>query len=126
MTFEIEKNNEWHDITPFLTKFSPIEREQIEIISENATRTMDGTAYKGRIAVKLRLKCIFRGLTTAECHELFDLIAPEYVNVRWSDPFFGMMVLSMQTPESIPATFVTVASDGTEFWNGIELVFEER
>lgn len=120
MTFTINGVN----IAPYVA-FGGFAWKRNDIDSTQAGRTLDGTAHRGRIAMKIRLDITCRPLTSAEASIVLNAILPEFVTVQYTDPMSGVVTKTMYSNNN-PASFMMKKPDGTEWWNGITFPLVEK
>ena len=99
-------------------------RNDIEASSAGRT-TMDGTMHRARIVIKKKLEISCKPLTTEQSNLLLNLIAPEFVEVTYTDPMEGVVTKSMYS-NNVPATAMSLDSAGNPVWKGISFPLVER
>lgn len=112
------------DMTPYVA-YGGFAWKRNDIDSNQAGRTLDGYAHRGRIATKIRLDITCRPLTSEEARIVLNAILPEWVTVQYTDPMSGVVTKTMYSNNN-PASFMMRKSDDTEWWNGITFPLIER
>lgn len=109
------------DITPYIEQ-KGIKWQRNDLDGPNAGRTMDGTMHRGRVASKVRLDITCLPLKTEDAQVVLNAIYPEYVEVEYTDPMYGLSHKTMYS-NSNPATYVDTETD---LWEGITFPLIER
>lgn len=112
------------DILPFVAK-KGIKWQRSDLDGEGAGRTMDGVMHRSRITSKIRLDVTCMPLRSEDAATVLNAIYPEYVSVEYTDPMYGHVTKTMYSNNN-PATFMSIHSDGTEYWEGITFPLIER
>ena len=120
MTFEIlnQNTNAWVDVTDMVA-FQGFKWQRNDVEAPNSGRTLDALMHRSRVATKIRLDITCRPLRLAEASTVLQLIYPEYVQVRYTDPQEGTVVERTMYSNNNPASFCIKKPDGTEWWDGI-------
>ena len=122
MVFEIDGT----DITPFI-HFEGLKYTTFDLDSEETTRTLDGNLRRSRIATKVRWDVPCKRLRTKEVEEILRLLKPEWVQLRASDPLFGLRVGTFYSNNnSISMKITSKTSEGDELWEGLTFPLIER
>lgn len=112
------------DITPYIA-FKGVKWQRNDIEAPNTGRTMDGTMMRGRVSSKIRLDITCRPLTASELSIVLNLIYPQFVEVRYTDPMYGIRYATMYSNNN-PASYLIRKPDGKEYWDGITFPLIER
>lgn len=95
-----------------------IKWQRNDLDSADAGRTLDGVMHRGRVTSKIRMDITCRPLKSEEASILLNAIFPEYVNVRYTDPMYGLVVKQMYVNNN-PASHMLMQDDGVEWWHDI-------
>lgn len=109
------------DMLPFVEERG-IKWQRSDLDGENATRTMDGTMNRDRVATKIRLDITCMPLKSEDASIVLNSIYPEYVEVTYTDPMYGLVTKTMYSNNN-PATYL---STKTDLWEGISFPLIER
>lgn len=114
------------DITPYLA-YRGLKWQRADIDSADATRTLDGSLLRGRIATKIRLDITCRPLKANELAIILNAIQPEFVTVVYSDPMMGGLVNRTVTMYSNnnPASYL-MQKGNIEYWDGVTFPLIEK
>lgn len=119
MTYQIKNSsNQWVDITPYIA-FGGLKWSRNDIDGASAGRMQTGEMKRDRIATKYRWDVTCRPLTAAEQALILQLIQPEYIDVRHTDPMTNTITTGRYYSNNFPSTFCVRYSNGTEYWNGL-------
>lgn len=122
MVFEIDGT----DITPYI-HFEGLKYTTFDLDSEETTRTLDGNLRRSRVATKVRWDVPCKRLRTKEVEEILQLLKPEWVQLRASDPLFGLRVGTFYSNNnSISMKITSKTSEGDELWEGLTFPLIER
>ena len=122
MVFEIDGT----DITPYI-HFEGLKYTTFDLDSEETTRTLDGNLRRSRVATKVRWDVPCKRLRTKEVEEILRLLKPEWVQLRASDPLFGLrMGTFYSNNNSISMKITSKTSEGDELWEGLTFPLIER
>lgn len=122
MVFEIDGT----DITPYI-HFEGLKYTTFDLDSEETTRTLDGNLRRSRIATKVRWDVPCKLLRTKEVEKVLQLLKPEWVQLRASDPLFGLRVSTFYSNNnSISMKITSKTSEGDELWEGLTFPLIER
>ena len=122
MVFEIDGT----DITPFI-HFEGLKYTTFDLDSEETTRTLDGNLRRSRVATKVRWDVPCKRLRTKEVEEILRLLKPEWVQLRASDPLFGLRVGTFYSNNnSISMKITSKTSEEDELWEGLTFPLIER
>ena len=122
MVFEIDGT----DITPYI-HFEGLKYTTFDLDSEETTRTLDGNLRRSRIATKVRWDVPCKRLRTKEVETLMQLLKPEWVQLRASDPVFGLRVGTFYSNNnSISMKITSKTSEEDELWEGLTFPLIER
>lgn len=113
------------DFVPYVAHDDGFKWQRYDIDSPNTGRTLDGLMHRGRVATKIRLDIKCRPLTASELQTVLNAILPEYVNVTYTDPMYGLVTKRMYANNN-PAVHALIYPDGTEWWDGISFPLVER
>lgn len=106
------------DLTPYIAS-GGLKWQRNDVESQYAGRTLDGKMHRGRVAIKARLDVSCRPLTAAELSTVLTAIQPETVSVTYTNPQTNTNRTATFYSNNVPASFLIVGSDGTEYWNGV-------
>lgn len=109
------------DMLPFVAERG-IKWQRCDLDGENAARTMDGTMNRDRVTTKIRLDITCLPLKSDDAATVLNAIYPEYVEVTYTDPMYGLITKTMYSNNN-PATYVDVKAD---LWEGISFPLIER
>lgn len=112
------------DMLPYVAH-QGIKWQRNDLDSSTAGRTLDGVLHRGRVATKIRLDVTCRPLKSAEASVVLNAIYPEFVQVEYTDPMYGVVTKTMYANNN-PATHMLMQEDGTEWWNGITFPLVEK
>ena len=122
MVFEIDGT----DITPYIA-FEGLKFTTFDLDSDEAGRTLDGNLRRSRVATKVRWDVPCRPLKTPELTKLFQLLKPEWVQLRASDPLFGLRTSTFYSNNnSIEMKITSKDSEDEELWDGLTFPLIER
>lgn len=122
MVFEIDGT----DITPYI-HFEGLKYTTFDLDSEETTRTLNGNLRRSRIATKVRWDVPCKRLRTKEVETLMQLLKPEWVQLRASDPVFGLRVGTFYSNNnSISMKITSKTSEEDELWEGLTFPLIER
>lgn len=88
MNIEIQSGGTWQDITNLIA-IGGVKWSRNDIDGPSAGRTITGTMERDRVATKMKMEITCVLLSEDELQTLLQLIAPEYVYVRYDDPQLG-------------------------------------
>ena len=112
------------DMLPYIAH-QGIKWQRNDLDSSTAGRTLDGVLHRGRIATKIRLDITCRPLKSTEASVVLNAIYPEFVQVEYTDPMYGVVTKTMYANNN-PATHMLLQEDGVEWWNGITFPLVEK
>ena len=122
MVFEIDGT----DITHYI-HFEGLKYTTFDLDSEETTRTLDGNLRRSRIATKVRWDVPCKLLRTREVETLMQLLKPEWVQLRASDPVFGLRVGTFYSNNnSISMKITSKTSEEDELGEGLTFPLIER
>lgn len=122
MVFEINGT----DVTPYI-HFEGLKYTTFDLDSAETTRTLDGNLRRSRIATKVRWDVPCKPLRTKEVETLMQLLKPEWVQLRASDPVFGLRVGTFYSNNnSISMKITSKTSEEDELWEGLTFPLIER
>ena len=122
MVFEIDGT----DVTPYIS-FEGLKYTTFDLDSEETTRTLDGNLRRSRIATKVRWDVPCKLLRTKEVETLMQLLKPEWVQLRASDPVFGLRTGTFYSNNnSISMKITSKTSEEDELWEGLTFPLIER
>lgn len=120
MAFKLEiknSSNSWVDITSTIA-LGGVKWTRNDVDGPNAGRTITGTMERDRVATKIRLDVTCTMLTSTELSNLLQLIYPEYIQVRYTDPQMGSRTVWMYSNNN-PAVFSHYDAQSNEWWKEI-------
>lgn len=109
------------NVLPFVEE-KGIKWQRNDLDGPNAGRTMDGVMHRDRVASKIRLDIVCLPLKTEDAQTILNLIYPEYVEVEYLDPMYGLVTKHMYSNNN-PATYMNTQTD---LWEGINFPLIER
>lgn len=119
MVFQIQDSGgNWVDITPYIA-FGGLKWSRNDVEAANAGRMQNGEMQRDRVAVKYRWDVTCRPLVAVEQARVLRLIYPEYINVKYTDPYSNSTYTGTYYSNNIPSTFMIRHSNGTEYWTGL-------
>lgn len=122
MVFEIDGV----DVTPYIA-FKGLKYTTSDLDSDEAGRTLDGNLRRSRVATKVRWDVPCRPLRTSELTTLMQLLRPEWVQLRASDPVFGLRTGTFYSNNnSISMVITSKESEDEELWEGLTFPLIER
>lgn len=122
MVFEIDGT----DVTPYI-HFEGLKYTTFDLDSEETTRTLDGNLRRSRIATKVRWDVPCKLLRTKEVEDLMRLLKPEWVQLKASDPVFGLRTGTFYSNNnSISMKITSKTSEEDELWEGLTFPLIER
>lgn len=122
MVFEIDGT----DVTPYI-HFEGLKYTTFDLDSEETTRTLDGNLRRSRIATKVRWDVPCKLLRTKEVEDLMRLLKPEWVQLKASDPVFGLRTGTFYSNNnSVSMKITSKTSEEDELWEGLTFPLIER
>ncbi len=109
------------DMLPYI-KEKGVKWQRNDLDGENAGRTMDGTMHRERVTSKIRLDITCLPLSSEDTRTVLSTILPEYVEVEYTDPLYGLVYKTMYS-NNTPATYINTTTDK---WEGISFPLIER
>lgn len=91
------------DITGMIA-FQGLKWTRADVDGPSAGRTLSGLMIRDRVATKIRLDITCRPLKSAELRTLLNLLLPEFVQVTYDDPMYGLVTKTMYANNN-PAEF---------------------
>ena len=88
MTIQIKSNNTFVDITNLIA-IGGVKWTRNDVDGPNAGRNIEGTMERDRVATKMKMEITCILLNETDLQTLLQLIAPEYVSVKYDDPQLG-------------------------------------
>lgn len=126
MVFEIKNSNgTFVDITPYIA-FGGIKWSRNDVDGANAGRMQDGTMQRDRISTKYRWDVTCRPLSAVEQSTILQLIQPEYITVRYTDPLNNIVSEDEYYSNNFPSTYLIKHTNGTEYWTGLAFPVIQR
>ena len=114
------------DLTPYLA-YGGLKWKRTDVDGPGAGRLINGDLIRNRIAVKCRLDCVCRPLTTEEASKVLKAIKPEFVSVTYLDPELGERRYDVTMySNNIPAQVAHVDESGNVWWTGITFPLIEK
>ena len=118
MVLQIKNSSDtWVDITPYIA-FGGVKWERYDIEDPDSGRTLDGLMHRGRVATKRRLDITCRPLRFAELNIVLNLIQPETISVKYTDPLAGTTVTKTMYSNNNPASYC-IKKGSVEWWSSI-------
>ena len=122
MVFQIaDSGGNWVDITPYIA-FGGLKWSRNDVEAANAGRMQNAEMMRDRVAIKYRWDVTCRPLTAAEQKTILQLIQPEFVSVKYTDPYYNLARTGTYYSNNIPSTFAIVQKTGNklvEYWTGL-------
>ena len=109
------------DMLPFIAQ-KGIKWQRNDLDGSNAGRTLDGVMHRERLASKVRLDITCLPLSSQDAKTVLNAIFPEYVEVEYTDPQYGLVYKTMYS-NNTPATYINTVTD---MWEGITFPLIER
>ena len=92
------------DITPYIAH-QGVKWSRNDIDGPAAGRSISGLMIRDRVATKIRLDITCRPLKNDELKILLNLLLPEFIQVTYDDPMYGVVTKTMYANNN-PATFL--------------------
>ena len=112
------------DITRFIAA-GGVKWSRNDVDGPNAGRNINGDMIRDRVGTKIRLDITCRPLRHDEHSMLMQLLMPEFVQVRYDDPVYGVTTKTMYA-NNHNSTFFRKMPNGTEYWDGVSFPLIER
>ena len=109
------------DMLPYIVQ-KGIKWQRNDLDGNGAGRTLDGVMHRERVASKVRLDVTCLPLKSEDAQIVFNAIYPEYVDVEYTDPMYGVVHKTMYS-NNTPATYI---DKKTDLWEGIAFPLIER
>ena len=109
------------DMLPFIAQ-KGIKWQRNDLDGSNAGRTLDGVMHRERVTSKVRLDITCLPLSSQDAQIVLNTIFPEYVEVEYTDPHYGLVYKTMYS-NNTPATYINTTTD---MWEGIVFPLIER
>lgn len=113
-----------NDITPAIA-YQGVKWSRNDVDGPNAGRTMSGLMVRDRVATKIRLDITCRPLKLDELRFLLNLILPEFVQVTYEDPMYGLVTKTMYA-NNHSAQIYQHMSDDSEVWFNVSFPLIEK
>lgn len=119
MVFEImDTGGTFVDIMPYIA-YNGIKWSRNDVDAANAGRNQQGNMVRDRISTKYRWDITCHPLTAEEQSVLLQLIQPEYITVRYTDPLTNEVTRGSYYSNNFPSTFLISNERGDEYWTGL-------
>ena len=112
------------DITDLIA-YSGVKWSRYDVDGPSTGRTIDGCMIRDRIATKIRLDITCRVMTNEEHSMLMQLLMPDFVQVSYEDPVYGLTTKTMYA-NNHHSTFYKEMSSGVEYWKDVSFPLVER
>lgn len=112
------------DITPYIA-YRGVKWQRSDVDGASAGRDLNGDLRRNRMATKRRLDITCRPLKAEEAALVLTAIMPEWVTVHYTDPQAGEVTKTMYA-NNHPASYLMLAENGQEWWDGISFPLIER
>ena len=122
MAFKLEiknSSNSWVDITSKIA-LGGVKWQRNDVDGPAAGRSITGEMIRDRVATKMRMDVTCILLSEADLQSIQQLIYPEYVQVRYTDPLLGSRTVWMYANNN-SAVYSHKDSRNVELWK--EIVF---
>lgn len=106
------------DITPYIA-FGGLKWQRSDVDGPNAGRDSTGTVIRDRRATKIRWDVTCKPLTGDEQATVLQLIAPESVNLQYTDPVTNTTKSGTFYSNNFPTSFGIQRKNGTSLWTGL-------
>lgn len=113
-----------NDITPAIA-YQGVKWSRNDVDGPNAGRTMSGLMVRDRVATKIRLDITCRPLKLDELRFLLNLILPEFVQVTYEDPMYGLVTKTMYANNHSAQIFKRYENN-EEVWFNVSFPLVER
>lgn len=113
-----------NDITTAIA-YQGVKWSRNDVDGPNAGRTMSGLMVRDRVATKIRLDITCRPLKLDELRFLLNLILPEFVQVTYEDPMYGLVTKTMYA-NNHSAQIYQHMTDDSEVWFNISFPLIEK
>lgn len=112
------------DITPYIAE-NGVEWQRNDLDGPNAGRTLSGLLIRDRVGIKTTLKITCRPMTSAQIATILQLIEPEWVKVKFTDPTTNSVVTKTMYSNNVPLTLRN--TDGLkDQWTGLNFPLIEQ
>lgn len=119
MVFEImDDGGTYVDITPYIA-FGGIKWSRNDVDAANAGRNQQGNMVRDRISTKYRWDITCKPLLADEQSVVLQLIQPEYITVRYTDPLTNTQKIGKYYSNNFPSTYLISNDKGEEYWSGL-------
>ena len=113
------------DITDYIAHHG-LKWTRNDVDGPNTGRTISGLMVRDRVATKIRLDITCRPLKNDELRTLLNLLLPEFVQVTYDDPMYGVVTKTMYANNN-PAEFLFPRpGDTVEYWDNVTFPLVER
>lgn len=124
MVFQIKNSSgSFVDITPYIA-FKGVKWKRADEDAPGSGRTLDGVMHRARVSSKIRLDVTCRPLTSSEASVVLNLVFPEWVTVKYTDPMYGERTVTMYSNNN-PASYL-MKKGTVEYWDGITFPLIEQ
>ena len=112
------------DITNLIA-YNGLKWSRNDVDGPNAGRNINGDMIRDRVGTKIRLDVTCRLLNQDEHSMLMQLLMPEFVQVTYDDPVYGLTTKTMYA-NNHSSTFLIKKPSGREYWGGVSFPLVER
>lgn len=112
------------DITPLIA-YNGLKWSRYDVDGANAGRNINGIMIRDRVGTKIRLDIKCHLLTSEEHENLMRLLMPEFVQVTYEDPVYGLVTKTMYA-NNHSSTFQIKKNSGEEYWGDVSFPLVER
>lgn len=113
------------NLTPYIA-YNSLQYSRNDIDGSGAGRTLDGTMYRDRVAIKDKWEVTCRPLTTDEAAIVLQAIQDEYVTVTVNPhPATNQSKTFEAYSNNVPAQYL-MKKGNKEYWEGIAFPLIER
>lgn len=112
------------DITDLIA-YGGVKWSRNDVDGPSTGRTITGLMVRDRIATKIRLDITCRVMTSAEHNMLMQLLMPDFVQVTYEDPVYGLTTKTMYA-NNHSSTIYKEMSSGVEYWKDVSFPLIER
>ena len=112
------------DMTPYIA-YGGVKWSRNDVDGPNAGRALDGLMWRDRVATKIRLDITFHPLRESELAIVLNAILPEYVQVTYEDPMYGLRTMTAYSNNN-PAAVLIKDTHGEWLYTDITAPLIER
>lgn len=110
-------------------KVSPqtMEYQRTDVDATGSGRDQTGMLYRDRVAIKRKLVCTFKPMTTDEIKPLLQAVSPMFFNVTYPDPYSGTFeTMNCYVGDRTAPLYYHDEETKKDLWKGLNMNFIER